>query len=63
MKPLRCLLQPPVTVCGQAYLLFQGQGGHALDAALNTTYLPLASYPQMCTTSPQREENGVNFTR
>lgn len=41
MKPLRCLLQPPVTVCGQAYLPLQGQGGHALDAALNTTYPPL----------------------
>lgn len=42
MKPLRCLLQRPVTVCGQAYLSLQGQGGHALNAALNTTYLPLS---------------------
>lgn len=42
MKPLRCLLQRPVTVSGQAYLSLQGQDGHALNAALNTTYLPLS---------------------
>lgn len=64
MKPLRYRLQPPVTVRGQAHLPLQGQGGHALNRALTTTYLPSLLSSNVCPHLPStRKEKGVNFTR